>query len=65
MSEPDSPVEFLEEITGIPKEQLIEAARKDFERMLSEGQIKLMITPFGRFLVLDHPLLKGAKDVKI
>lgn len=53
-----SPAIFLEEVTGISKEQIILKAMAEFERYVEEGAIKMLHTPYGSFLVLDHPLLR-------
>lgn len=59
-----SPDVFLEEVTGISKEQLILKATIQFERMVEEGAIKMLHSPYGSFIVLDHPLLrKGEVDL--
>lgn len=48
----------LEEFTGIPKEEILEVAEREFKRMVEEGQIYKLITPYGDLLVIDHPLLR-------
>jgi len=61
------PLMFLEEVTGISKKHIIEAAHDEFERMVAEGQILKLVTPYGDFLVIDHPLLRkrgGLSDVR-
>ena len=53
---------FLSDATGISKEEILETALAEFERMLESGEIKMLRTPFGNFLVLDHPLLRPKEE---
>ena len=54
---------FLSEVTGISKEEILETALCRVGCLVEQGEIRMLRTPFGNFLVLDHPLLRERTEV--